>query len=161
MNLPMAWAPMVSTTGVVVGWSMAEHLRTEWVGGALEMAVPDRHPDAGVIHHSDHGCQYTSLAFGQRCQAVGIRCSMGSVGDCSENAMAESFFATLECGLLVWQPSGRITTPAWRSSRTSKASTTVSDGTQHWSICRWTPMRGGGLRKHRLSPNAYLSTEPG
>jgi putative transposase len=103
MNLPMAWAPMVSTTGVVVGWSMAEHLRTEWVGGALEMAVPDRHPDAGVIHHSDHGCQYTSLAFGQRCQAVGIRCSMGSVGDCSENAMAESFFATLECGLLVGQ----------------------------------------------------------
>ncbi len=95
--------PVVSTVGVVVGRSMAEHLRTEWVRGALEMAVLDRHPGAGVIPHSDHGCQYTSLAFGQRCQAVGIRRSMGSVGDCYDNAMAENFFATLECGLLVWQ----------------------------------------------------------
>jgi putative transposase len=53
---------------------------------------------------SDHGCQYTSLRFGERCQAVGIRCSMGSVGDCYDNAMAESFFATLECELLARQP---------------------------------------------------------
>ena len=84
----------------VVGWSMAEHLRTELVVGALEMAVWNRRPGEGVIHHSDHGCQYTSLLFGQRCQAVGIRCSMGSVGDCYDNAMAESFFVTLECELL-------------------------------------------------------------
>jgi putative transposase len=87
----------------VVGWSMAEHLRTELVVGALEMAVWNRRPCEGVIHHSDHGCQYTSLLFGQRCQAVGIRCSMGSLGDCYDNAMAESFFATLECELLARQ----------------------------------------------------------
>jgi putative transposase len=84
----------------VVGWSMAEHLRTELVVGALEMAVWTRRPADGVIHHSDHGCQYTSLLFGEQCRAVGIRCSMGSVGDCYDNAMAESFFATLECELL-------------------------------------------------------------
>jgi putative transposase len=83
---------------------MAEHLRTELVVGALEMAVWNRRPGAGVIHHADHGCQYTSLLFGERCQAVGIRCSMGSVGDCYANAMAESFFATLECELLARQP---------------------------------------------------------
>lgn len=84
----------------VVGWSMADHLRAELVVGALEMAVWNRRPGVGVIHHSDHGGQYTSLLFGQHCQAVGIRCSMGSVGDCYDNAMAESFFATLECELL-------------------------------------------------------------
>jgi putative transposase len=73
------------------------------VVGALEMAVWKWRPGDGVIHHSDHGCQYTSLLFGERCQAVGIRCSMGSVGDCHDNAMAESFFATLECELLACQ----------------------------------------------------------
>jgi putative transposase len=87
----------------VVGWAMAEHLRAELVIRALEMAVWNRRPGAGVIHHSDHGCQYASLRFGERCQAVGIRCSMGSVGDCYDNAMAESFFATLECELLARQ----------------------------------------------------------
>jgi transposase InsO family protein len=61
----------------VVGWSMADHLRAELVVGALEMAVWNRRPGAGVIHHSDHGCQYTSLLFGQHCQAVGIRCTGG------------------------------------------------------------------------------------
>jgi putative transposase len=84
----------------VVGWSMAAHLRADLVVGALEMAVWNRRPARGVIHHSDHGCQYTSLLFGQHCEEVGIRCSMGSVGDCYDNAMAESFFATLECELL-------------------------------------------------------------
>ena len=87
----------------VVGWAMAAHLRAELVVSALEMAVWNRQPGEGVIHHSDHGCQYTSLLFGERCQAVGIRCSMGSVGDCYDNAMAESFFATLECELLARQ----------------------------------------------------------
>jgi putative transposase len=84
----------------VVGWSMADHLRADLVVGAVEMAVWSRQPGVGVIHHSDHGSQYTSLLFGQHCEAVGIRCSMGSVGDCYDNAMAESFFATLECELL-------------------------------------------------------------
>jgi putative transposase len=84
----------------VIGWSMADHLRTELVVAALEMAVWNRRPTTSVIHHSDHGGQYTSLLFGERCRQVGIRCSMGSVGDCYDNAMAESFFATLECELL-------------------------------------------------------------
>jgi putative transposase len=84
----------------VVGWAMADHLRTELVLNALEMALWNRRPAAGLIHHSDHGCQYTSLAFGRRCRESGIAQSMGSVGDCYDNAMAESFNATLECELI-------------------------------------------------------------
>ncbi len=84
----------------VVGWAMATHLRTELVLEALNMALWQRRPGGDVIHHSDQGCQYTSLAFGKRCEAAGIRPSMGSVGDCFDNALCESFFATLECELL-------------------------------------------------------------
>ena len=84
----------------IVGWAMAPHLRTQLVLDAMQMAVMQRKP-AGVIHHSDQGCQYTSIAFGQRCREWGVRPSMGSVGDCFDNAMCESFFATLECELLV------------------------------------------------------------
>ena len=83
----------------VVGWAMATHLRTELVLDALNMAIAQRRPKA-VIHHSDQGCQYTSIAFGLRCREAGVRPSMGSVGDAYDNAMAESFFATLECELL-------------------------------------------------------------
>jgi len=83
----------------VVGWAMANHLRTELVLDALEMAVGQRRP-RGVIHHSDQGSQYTSLAFGARCKEAGVRPSMGSVGDAYDNALCESFFATLECELL-------------------------------------------------------------
>ena len=84
----------------VVGWSMANHLRMELVLDALEMALCNRKPGAGLIHHADHGSQYTSLAFGRRCRQAGITPSMGSVGDCFDNAMAESFFASLECELI-------------------------------------------------------------
>jgi putative transposase len=84
----------------VVGWSMQDHRRTELVLAALEMAVSKRRPEAGLIHHSDHGCQYTSVRFGERCITAGIRSSMGTVGDCFDNALMESFFATLECELL-------------------------------------------------------------
>jgi len=83
----------------VVGWSMADHLRTDLVLAALDMALAQRRP-VGVIHHSDQGAQYTSFAFGERCKRAGVRPSMGSVGDCYDNAMCESFFATLECELL-------------------------------------------------------------
>ena len=83
----------------IVGWSMASHLRAELVLDALEMAIGQRRPD-GVIHHSDQSSQYTSLAFGNRCKEAGVRPSMGSVGDAYDNAMCESFFATLECELL-------------------------------------------------------------
>jgi putative transposase len=84
----------------VVGWSMATHLRAELVTAALDMAVARRRPGAGLVHHSDHGTQYTSLAFGRRLRESGIAASMGSVGDCYDNAMAESFFATLETELI-------------------------------------------------------------
>lgn len=83
----------------IVGWSMANHLRTELVLDALDMAIGQRRP-RNVIHHSDQGSQYTSLAFGARCHEAGVRPSMGSVGDAYDNAMCESFFATLECELL-------------------------------------------------------------
>lgn len=83
----------------VVGWALATHLRTELVLGALDMALGQRRPQA-VIHHSDQGTQYTSIAFGLRCREAGVRPSMGSVGDAYDNAMCESFFATLECELL-------------------------------------------------------------
>ncbi len=87
----------------IVGWAMATHLRTELVLDALNMALGQRRADE-VIHHSDQGCQYTSIAFGLRCKEAGVRPSMGSVADCYDNAMCESFFATLECELLDQKP---------------------------------------------------------
>ena len=83
-----------------VGWSMAAHLRAELVLGALEMALDRRQQAVGLIHHSDHGTQYTSHAFRERCAEAGIRLSMGSVGDSYDNAVAESFFASLETELI-------------------------------------------------------------
>jgi putative transposase len=83
----------------IVGWAMAEHLRTELVLSALNMAIGQRRAK-GVVHHSDHGTQYTSIAFGLRCKEAKVQPSMGSVGDAYDNAMCESFFATLECELL-------------------------------------------------------------
>jgi putative transposase len=83
----------------IVGWSTATHLRTELVMDALNQAVGQRKPK-DVVHHSDQGCQYTSIAFGLRCREVGVKPSMGTAGDAYDNAMCESFFATLECELL-------------------------------------------------------------
>lgn len=105
----------------VVGWAMETHLRTELVLQALDMAVARRRPSK-VIHHSDQGTQYTSLAFGQRCREAGIRPSMGSIGDCFDNALCESFFATLECELLDRQ---RFRTP-------SEARSAVFDFVEGW-----------------------------
>ena len=83
----------------IVGWSMSLTLTADLVLAALNMALAVRKPK-GVIHQSDQGSQYTSIAFGNRCHEAGVRPSMGSVGDAYDNAMAESFFATLECELL-------------------------------------------------------------
>jgi putative transposase len=83
----------------VVGWSIGEDLSAQLVIAALNMAIAQR-PAAAVIHHSDQGSQYTSVAFGKRCTEMGVRPSMGTVGDAYDNAMAESFFASLECELL-------------------------------------------------------------
>lgn len=83
----------------VVGWSIADHLRAELVVDALEMARLRRQPSDTVVH-SDHGCQYTSWVFGQRLRHAGLLGSMGTVGDALDNAVAESFFASLQCELL-------------------------------------------------------------
>ncbi|MEO1370209.1 MAG: IS3 family transposase, partial [Acidobacteriota bacterium] len=83
----------------IVGWSMRSTLESQVVLDAMEMAIQRRRPNS-VIHHSDQGCQYTSIAFGLRCKKHRVQLSMGSVGDCYDNAMCESFFATLECELL-------------------------------------------------------------
>jgi putative transposase len=84
----------------VVGWAMAADLGARLVVDALEMALWTRRPAAGLVHHSDRGSQYSSLAFGRRCRAAGVVPSMGAVGDAYDNALTESFFATLECELI-------------------------------------------------------------
>ena len=83
----------------IVGWAMGHNLKAPLVIDAMNMAVKQRRP-SDVIHHSDQGSQYTSVAFGLRCKEANVRPSMGSVGDCYDNAMCESFFATVECELL-------------------------------------------------------------
>ena len=84
----------------VVGWAMADHIRSELVVDALQMAIWNRRPQPGAIHHSDHGSTYTSWAFGHRLREAGLLGSMGSIGDCFDNSVAESFFATLQTELL-------------------------------------------------------------
>jgi putative transposase len=105
----------------IIGWAMATHLRTSLVVAALDMAILQRRPTA-VIHHSDQGCQYTALEFGRRCREAHVQPSMGSVGDCYDNALCESFFATLECELLDRVP---LRTPA-------EARTAVFDFIEGW-----------------------------
>ena len=98
------WLYLVAVQDVysrrIVGWSMADHMRTELVIDALQMALAQRRPAPGLIWHSDQGSQYVSLAFGQQARAAGIAQSMGSRGDCYDNAVAESFFATLKKELI-------------------------------------------------------------
>ena len=84
----------------LVGWAMESHLRTELVVGALEMAIWRRRPASGLIHHSDQGVQYTSLSLGKRLEQVGIVPSMGRVGSALDNAISESFVATLKAELV-------------------------------------------------------------
>ena len=84
----------------VVGWSIADHMRVELVADAIDMATWRRRPPAGAIAHSDHGSNYCSWVFGQRLRSAGLIGSMGTVGDALDNAVAESFFAILQCELL-------------------------------------------------------------
>ena len=89
---------------MIVGWCMLSHMRLELVERALEMAVARRRPGPGVIHHSDHGSQYTAVIFGQRCELLGIDVSLGSVGDCYDNAVCEAFHSTLKRELVHRRP---------------------------------------------------------
>lgn len=98
----------------VVGWSMATHLRTELVVDALQMAIARRKPAPGLVHHSDRGVQYTSLSFGKRLEDEGLVPSMGRVGSAYDNALAESFVATLKTELLY-----RASWPTRQAARTA------------------------------------------
>ncbi len=84
----------------VVGWAMADHLRAELAGDALDMALAARHPAPGLMHHTDRGCQYTADGYRAALAAGGIAVSMSRAGDCYDNALAESFFATLKAELI-------------------------------------------------------------
>jgi transposase InsO family protein len=84
----------------VVGWALADHMRAELVGEALTMAFCARRPPAGAIFHSDRGCQYTSKEYRQLAEANGFRLSLGRKGDCWDNAVGESFFATIKRELI-------------------------------------------------------------
>ena len=116
----------------VVGWSMANNLRTEVVLDAVNMAIYTRRPSPGLIHHSDRGSQYTSVEFGSRLREEGLLPSMGSVADAYDNSMAESFVSTLKRELIhrhSW-PTRQIARSAFLQS-TSRASTTPKGGIQH------------------------------
>ena len=84
----------------VVGWALADHMRTELVEDALAMAFANRAPQRGVIFHSDRGCQYTSGDFAKLARANGVVLSVGRTGECWDNAVAESFFATIKRELI-------------------------------------------------------------
>jgi putative transposase len=98
------WLYLVAVQDVysrrIVGWAMDSHMRTELVTDALQMALTRRRPAPGLIWHSDQGSQFVSLAFGEQARQAGIGQSMGSRGDCFDNAVAESFFATLKKELI-------------------------------------------------------------
>jgi transposase InsO family protein len=143
----------------VVGWAMASHLRTELVLDALSMAIQQRRPQ-GVIHHSDQGGQYTSLAFGKRCREAGLRPSMGSVGDCFDNALCESFFATLECELL-----DRQTFPTPSDARLAVFQFIegwYNPHRLHSALGYLSPIRYEVAHTHLMqSPSLYMSTKTG
>ena len=113
----------------IVGWSMATHMRASLVVDALNMALARRRPDPGLIHHSDQGSQYVSLAFGRAARDAGIAVSMGSRGDAYDNAVAETFFATLKKELVNRRTGPRGSSCSPRCSSTSRRSTTASAGT--------------------------------
>ena len=113
----------------VVGWAMDSHHRAELVLRALEMAVERRRPPVGLIHHSDRGSEYASNAYRDRLAAHGMVCSMSRTGDCYDNAVAESFFATLENSSSD-RAGERATKPDSPSSTTSRRSTTAAESTR-------------------------------
>ncbi len=136
---------------LIVGWSIAEHMRTELVTDALGMAIirrqPDKRPDHDrTVLHSDHGSKYTSWAFGQRLRAAGLLASMGTVGDCYDNAMMESFWATMQLELL--------DTKEWQTRNE------LANAIFEWIECWYNPKR----RHSRIgmhSPVTFETLHPG
>jgi putative transposase len=128
----------------IIGWSIAEHMRTELVIDALGMATLRRRPpDKTTILHSDHGTQYTSWAFGQRLRGAGLLPSMGTIGDCYDNSMMESFWGTLQLEVLDTKP--------WETR------TDLANAIFEWIECWYNPQR-----RHSsigmLSPVQYEAT---
>jgi putative transposase len=123
----------------VVGWAFGERMTADLVVLALNMALMTRKPQS-VIHHSDQGSQYTSIAFGNRCKEMGVRPSMGTVGDAYDNAMAESFFASLECELIARR--------SWKTKTEARL-----------AVFTWIESRYNPVRRHSglnyLSPNNF------
>ena len=144
----------------VVGWAFGATMTKELVIAALNMALFTRKPDSagsGVIHHSDQGSQYTSIAFGKRCKEMNVRPSMGSVGDAYDNAMAESFFASLECELIdrrSWKTltEARLATFTWIESW-------YNPRRLHSSIGYFSPI--DFERRHQNQPCPTREAEPG
>ena len=144
-------------------WSMRDDLATPLVTDALDMAITGRRPDQ-VIHHSDRGSQYTSTAFGTRCRQAGIAISMGRSGDAYDNAVAESFFATLETELLMRTSfANRNQARSGVFDHTSKASTTHTGGIRP-SDTTHPPTTKGAPQPAQLPSkpeSRKLSTKPG
>ena len=139
-------AVMDAYSRLIVGWSIAEHMRTELVTDALGMAIIRRQPekradDARTILHSDHGSQYTSWAFGQRLEKAGLLASMGTVGDCYDNAMMESFWGTMQLELL--------------DSRTWQTREELANSIFEWIECWYNPKR----RHSRIGMHSPITFE--
>jgi len=128
-------AVMDAYSRLIIGWSINSHMRTELVTDALGMAIMRRKPENDTILHSDHGSQYTSWAFGQRLRAAGLLASMGTVGDCYDNAMMESFWGTLQLEVL--------------DSKSWKTRDDLASAIFEWIECWYNPKRrhsGIGMR---------------
>ncbi|PZS28867.1 MAG: IS3 family transposase [Pseudonocardiales bacterium] len=134
----------------VVGWSMASHMRLELVEAALGMAVARRHPQRGLIHHSDHGSQYTAVVFGERCSQAGIDVSMGSIGDCFDNAVCEAFHSTLKRELVhrrPWPTAAELKTAVFEYIEGFYNTTR-----RHSTLGYHSPSHYESLHQNRLSP---------
>jgi putative transposase len=131
----------------IVRWSMRPDLEAELVVDALEMAIARRRPEPGLVHHSDQGSQYVSLRFGERCREIGIHRSMGSKGDCFDNAVAESVFATLEKDLLRRRCFATRQEARTAVFDTARRSTTRSSSTRPSTTCRRSSSRESTIKK--------------
>ena len=155
-----------SYSRAIVGWSMATHMRASLVVDALRMALGRRRPGRGLIHHSDQGSQYVSLAFGRAARQAGIAISMGSRGDAYDNAVAETFFATLKKESSTAAAGRRGWSCSQRCSSTSRRSTTANGATPRSA---WSPRLSTNRPKqhpypaksNNQLPNNPVSSEPG
>ena len=139
----------------VVGWGMADHLRTELATAALQMALTTRHPAPGLIHHTDRGSHYTSSVYGELLSAHQVRQSVGKPGTCWDNSVAESFFATLKTSSSTATSGPVAALPSQQCSSSSSAGTTSIVVIPPWAISA-PPMSNGALLQLPSPPNQTL-----